>query len=246
MNNTLSQQEIESICAVLGDEKHGFSKSELMRFLANCNIADISNNSRNNDLTYTIGSNKKTWLYNCLVKKIHTSNSYDCIFTFIETALKPISHTVQDKREKYSYIVEELNKVLLFIGLMVDKSGKIINARKANTLDEVDERVNHLQKKLYDRAIHYEVMKYCSSDFLRKDFFDAVFEASKGLAQRVRDITGLGTDGCSLFNTAFSLNDPFLFFNSLKTDSERNEHNGLKELLSAIFHLVRNPGSTYA
>lgn len=43
-----------------------------------------------------------------------------------------------------------------------------------------------------------------------------------------------------LFNTVFALNDPFLFFNSLKTDSERNKHNGLKGLLSATFHFVRN------
>ncbi len=241
MNKTLSPQELESICAILGDTYKGFTKSELKQFLANCNIAEVDDGSRNNGLTYTTGLNKKDWLYNCFAEKINTSKSCDCVFLFVETALSPISHTSQDKREKYNYITEELNKVLLLIGLMVDSSGKIIDAPKANSLSEVDERVNHLQKKLYDRTIHYEVMKYCSSDFLRKDFFDAVFEASKGLAQRVRDITGLGTDGCSLFNTAFALNDPFLFFNSLKTDSERNEHNGLKELLSAIFHLVRNP-----
>lgn len=241
MNKTLSSQELESICAILGDTYNGFTKSELKQFLANCNIAEVDDGSRNSGLTYTIGLNKKDWLYNCFAEKINTSKSCDCVFLFVETALNPISYTSQDKREKYNYITEELNKVLLLIGLMVDSSGKIIDAPKANSLSEVDERVNHLQKKLYDRAIHYEVMKYCSSDFLRKDFFDAVFEASKGLAQRVRDITGLGTDGCSLFNTAFALNDPFLFFNSLKTDSERNEHNGLKELLSAIFHLVRNP-----
>ena len=241
MNKTLSPQELESICAILGDTYKGFTKSELKQFLANCNIAEVDDGSRNNGLTYTTGLNKKDWLYNCFAENINTSKSCDCVFLFVETALSPISHTSQDKREKYNYITEELNKVLLLIGLMVDSSGKIIDAPKANSLSEVDERVNHLQKKLYDRTIHYEVMKYCSSDFLRKDFFDAVFEASKGLAQRVRDITGLGTDGCSLFNTAFALNDPFLFFNSLKTDSERNEHNGLKELLSAIFHLVRNP-----
>ena len=27
----------------------------------------------------------------------------------------------------------------------------------------------------------------------------------------------------------------------MKSPSEKNEHNGLKELLNAIFHLVRNP-----
>ena len=76
---------------------------------------------------------------------------------------------------------------------------------------------------------------------MRKDYYDAVFEATKGLAERVREITGLATDGGTLFQTAFSKNDPYLFFNELKTDSEKSEFTGVKELLEAIFHLVRNP-----
>ena len=112
---------------------------------------------------------------------------------------------------------------------------------KATTLSEVDKRVNHLQKKLYERSIHYEVVKYCESDYLRKDYFDAVFEASKGLAERVREITGLKTDGGTLFDTAFATKDPYLFFNALSNESEKSEFIGLKELLCSIFHLVRNP-----
>jgi len=67
-----------------------------------------------------------------------------------------------------------------------------------------------------------------------------VFEAAKGLAERVREITGLKLDGGKLFDTAFSTKDPYIFFNSLQTESERSEFIGLKELLSSIFHLVRN------
>ena len=70
-----------------------------------------------------------------------------------------------------------------------------------------------------------------------------VFEAAKGLAERVRQISGLTTDGGMLFQTAFSKNDPYIFFNAMKTESERSEFTGLKELLDAIFHLVRNPAA---
>lgn len=89
-----------------------------------------------------------------------------------------------------------------------------------------------------NRAIHSEVQKYCI-----KDYYYAVFKAAKGLAQRVRDITGLTIDGGTLFQTAFSKNDPYLFFNSMKTDIEISEFIGLKELIEAIFHLVRNPAA---
>ena len=56
------------------------------------------------------------------------------------------------------------------------------------------------------------MQKYCIKDYLQKDYYDAVFEAAKGLAQRVRYISGLTIDGGTLFQTAFSKNDPYLFF----------------------------------
>lgn len=121
--------------------------------------------------------------------------------------------------------------------------GRLIEVVQAKTLDEVDRRVNSLQRQLYNRAIHSEVQKYCIKDYLQKDYYDAVFEAAKGLAERVRQITGLTTDGGTLFQTAFSKNDPYLFFNSMQTDSEKSEFTGLKELMEAIFHLVRNPAA---
>ena len=36
-------------------------------------------------------------------------------------------------------------------------------------------------------------------DYLRSDYYDAVFEAAKGLVERVRQISGMTTDGGTLF-----------------------------------------------
>lgn len=48
-------------------------------------------------------------------------------------------------------------------------------------------------------------------------------------------------DECtSLFNTAFSVNNPKLAVNSLQISSEKNIQNGLKEMLNGITHMVRN------
>ena len=243
MDKTINQNELKAICAILADTNNGFSKSELKKFLSDSHIEAVDDGYRNNGIIYSFGLNKRDWLYNCFVKEVNNINSFECVFRFIETALNPISYTTMDKRDKYNYIVEETNKVLCLLGLGINESGKIVYVKKANNLEEVDERINHLQKKLYERSIHSEVYKYCRQDLLRKDFFDAVVEASKGLAQRVRDISGLGIDGSELFNEAFSSKDPIIFFNKLSNSSEKNEHNGLKELLNSIFHLVRNPKS---
>lgn len=236
----LNQQQVKAICDVLGHTDKGFTKKELSNLLRSSNIELVEDGSFNNGIVYKVGLNKKDWLYNCFVNEISVTHSQKKIFKFLATAFDPVSFTDENKRDKYKYLLESVNKVLLLAGFSISSEGKLEKVVAAKTLDEVDRRVNSLRKELYNRAIHSEVQKYCIEDYLRKDYYDAVFEASKGLAERVRGITGLEADGGELFNTAFATKDPYLFFNKMETSSERSEFIGLKELLSSIFHLVRN------
>ena len=239
----LNEQQLKAICDVLGDTSRGLTKTELTRLLRQCLIALIDGRKSSNGYTYTTGLNKRDWLYYCFANEINTHHSIEKIYSFIEKALNPVSYTNEASRDKYNFLLEETNKVLLLVGLSMTKEGRLMEVVQAKTLDEVDRRVNNLRRLLYNRAIHHEVEKYCIKDYLRKDYYDAVFEAAKGIAERVRQITGLSTDGSALFQKIFAKNDPYIFFNALKTDSEINEFTGLKELLESIFHLVRNPAA---
>lgn len=243
MNVTINQQQLKSICDVLADTNHGLTKSELTLKLGQSGIIAVDDGSRSDGYTYEFGLNKRDWLYNCFANEVNTKKTFVKIYNFIENALDPVSYTTSEKRDKYNHLLEETNKVLLLIGLEIQKDGKIKQAVKATSLDEVDHRVNNLHRQLYNRAIHPDVSKYCIKDYLRKDYYDAVFEASKGLAQRVRDISGLSMDGGTLFQTAFNKSNPYIFFNTMQTDSEKSEYIGLRELLESIFHLVRNPAA---
>ncbi|NLT21200.1 MAG: TIGR02391 family protein [Syntrophomonadaceae bacterium] len=239
----LNAQQIKAICNVLADTNRGLTKTELKRLLDQCYIAAVDDGSINNGYTYRIGLNKRDWLYNCMINEVNKHHSFEKIYSFIEKALNPVSYTSESNRDKYNFLLEETNKALLLAGLFISKEGRLNEVTQAKTLDEVDRRVNNLRRQLRIRAIHHEVEKYCIKDYLRKDYYDAVFEASKGLAERVREITCLTSDGSALFQKAFAKNDPYIFFNNLKTDSEINEFIGLKELLESIFHLVRNPAA---
>lgn len=234
-------ENLNAVCEVIADTNRGLTKNELTHLLNQCQIKIQDDGKRINSESYTFGLSKRKWLFNCFAEEINNNKSFAKIFDFIEKVLNPVNYRDISKREQYDFLYEELNKVLLFSGHRVTKEGKLIEETRAKTLDEVDRRVNSLKKELYNRKIHKEVEKYCIKDYLRKDYYDAVFEAAKGVAERVREITGLNVDGGTLFDTAFSTNNPYIFFNSLKNQSERSEFIGLKELLSSIFHLVRNP-----
>lgn len=240
-NKIFTEQNLRNISSIIADTNKGLSKSELQRFLSESRIELLDDGNYSNGISYKIGLNKRDWLYNCFANEINKNKSYNKIMLFINKVINPINYTNIEKREKYNFIFEELNKILLLIGYEINKEGKIIEVERSTTLDEVDRRTNSLKKKLYDRNIHFEVRKYCEKDYLRKDYFDAIFEATKGLAERVRLISGLSSDGNELFQTAFSIKDPYIILNKLSTESEKNEYNGLKEILIALFHLVRNP-----
>lgn len=241
----LNEQQLKSICGILADTSRGLAKNELTEILQRCQISPVDDGNRNiaKGMAYQVGLNKRDWLYSCFVNEVKTNDTDTRIYKFVENALDPIRYTKAEDRQKYNWLFEELNKVFLLVGMQVRSDGKLVVVQKATSLSEVDSRVNSLKKKLYDRLIHSEVAKYCIEDYLRKDYFDAVFEASKGLAERVRDLSGLTLDGGELFQTAFSIKDPFIIFNKLETESEKSEFKGLKELMEAIFHLVRNPAA---
>ena len=240
---TLNQQQLKSLCGVVAHTSEGLTKSELTTLLGQCGMCAVDDGSFRNQFGYTTGLSKRDWLYNCLVAEISKSKSFSRVFSFLQAALNHASYTSIDSRQKYRYLLEETNKILLFAGLSIDQSGRLVAVSQAETLTEIDQRVNHLKKALYDRAIHSEVQKCYIKDYLRADYYDAMFEAAKGSAECVRQISGLTTDGGTLFQTALSKNDPYIFFNAMKTDSERSEFTGLKELLEANFHLVRNPAA---
>jgi len=134
-----------------------------------------------------------------------------------------------------------LNAILSLSGLEYGKDGKFRIGKIASTLDEAEARLKTIQHKFRGRAIHSEVIKYCSAELFQDNYFHAVFEASKGLAQRIRELSGIQGDGAALVDKVFSIENPILALNFLKTDTEKSEHKGFAQLLKGCFAAIRNP-----
>jgi uncharacterized protein (TIGR02391 family) len=75
-------------------------------------------------------------------------------------------------------------------------------------------------------------------ELLVDNYFHAVFGATKSVAEELRQKTGLGSDGSQPVDEALGIGNagsPRLAFNSLRTESERNEHSSLMNLIKRVF-----------
>ena len=98
-----------------------------------------------------------------------------------------------------------------------------------------------MRSLLETRGTHPEVFKYCRAELLEENYFHAVLEAVKGLAERIRQLSGLGSDGAELVNQVFSIKAPILALNALSSETEISEQKGIVNLLVGVFGAIRNP-----
>ncbi len=74
-------------------------------------------------------------------------------------------------------------------------------------------------------------------------FWEAVFAASKALVLHIKDRSGRhDLDGVPLMRTVFSKNNPILKFNSLATQTDLDEQEGMMHLYEGAVMALRNPG----
>lgn len=210
------------------------------KYLVECSIQDISTKSKSVGLGYIPGDSKSKRIYKCFINEVHRTNNDLKIVSFIERALDP-SRFADSKR--YDDVLNDINSVLLFMGCEINKSGKVKIVKKATTIDEVQERINALENEAKKRNVHLEVLKYCKREYLDKDYFHAQFEASKGLFQRIRDLTNQNVNGTKLINGVFSTDEPMLILPNLKLTerTDKDEFLGYKHLFEYVVNAVRNP-----
>jgi uncharacterized protein (TIGR02391 family) len=216
---------VEGLARVLGDCGTG---SDIDRALAACGLEDHSGISTK--------WRRLDWVFAASQRQHGCANH---ILAFIRAYLAPTRYV--DRTEQFEARRQALNVHLAFAGLEYAPDGQFHRRDTARTLDEAEARVRTLRAKFQGRRIHPEVLKYCRAELLQDNYFHAVFEAVKGLAQRIRDLSGVQLDGAALVDAVFSLNQPVLAFNTLTTDTEQSAHKGFAALLKGCFAAVRNP-----
>jgi uncharacterized protein (TIGR02391 family) len=78
------------------------------------------------------------------------------------------------------------------------------------------------------------------------NYFHAVLEASKSLAEEIRRRTGRTEDGVNLIDAVFEIGKrghPLLALNTMSADTERSRQSGLANALRGVFGSLRNPAA---
>lgn len=220
---------LESLAKVLGDTNEGFTGTEIGKLLFECNIPDP-------------WPNMTKWkrLYEAFSQKQQSDGCSNNICSFIQHSMNPARH--YNDPDWYASTRYKLNQILSFEGLSLGEDGKLSKATKASTISEAAARASKLKESLINRKVHSDVLKFCKEELLVDNYFHAVFEATKSVAEKIRSKTGLGSDGSTLVDKAFSFKSsiPYLALNSLQTQSEQSEQKGFMNLLKGLFGTFRN------
>lgn len=219
---------LEAVCRVLGDTNDGLTGAEIGYILTDMGIPDPD-----------AAGTKWKRLFNALALAQNTHGYGNYLLMFITRAMSPARYV--SSPELFHLRQDRLNVTLSFAGYGVRDDGKIRGTTRESTVAGARARAGRLRSVLESRGTHREVFTYCRAELLEENYFHAVLEAVKGLAERIRGLSGLGSDGAELVNQVFAVKNPLIAINSLTTETELSEQKGVANLLIGLFGAVRNP-----
>lgn len=223
---------VEAVCNVLAaTDRPGLTGSDIHLLLLGQGIEPFED----------LGWSKRRALHIQLMAQQDADRSANCVIRFITDAMDPARY-VQD-RARFDALRASLCEVLSLVGLKVNDAGKVARAPAATTLDDVAKLAGRLQTELGRRGVHPQVIRYCEEEILRQSIFHAVFEATKGVAERLRTMSSSTADGAALIDYCFSAKtgSPVIRINGLRTETEKSEQRGFANLLKGVFGTFRNP-----
>lgn len=225
-----SDPSLQALCDILGATETGLTGTEIERFLAQCGIDDVAPSVT-----------KQHRLFAALRAKQIADRCANNVLQFLTHAMSPVRHV--RNREHFESERMKINRVLAFNGLTLDSDGQLRAVQAARTIDEAEARATTLRKALIDRRVHADVLRFCRAELVTDDYFHAVFEATKSVAEKLRVKSGCDTDGAQLVDDALAigrLGHPRLAFNALSSESERSEQTGMVNLIKGVFGAFRN------
>ena len=224
-NVTFTQAQLASIADALGHTEDGLMDSEIDHLLATCKIKDV-----NPDLS------TRYRVFYALAHDQYTHGNRNGCLAFIRHAMRTERFVLAPRR--FEPLRMRLNQAMRLAGVTVLESGALDRAEALPS--EATRRAQKLRASLTRRGVHADVLKCCREELLADGYFNAVQEAVKGVADKLRTRTGLTYNGIRLVDDALTGTPPILALNSLETEDEQHEQRGFANLVRGAFGMFRN------
>ena len=187
------------------------------------------------------GSNKPDRIFNALKQKQKQDSCGNNVLKFISDIINPRRYNddVEFEKDRGS-----INEKLSYEGIEISKDGVPKSVSKAKTITEAKERSSKIKEKVHGITIHRNIIPFCEEEWLKDNYFHAILEITKSVAERLREMSGYHSDGSELIDECFGLGKekkPMLAFNMLQKESEESEHKGFGNFCKGFFSMYRNP-----
>ena len=224
---TFTQDQLEAISGALGASANGLTNPEIEFLIRSASMVDPGKMT------------KRHRIYNACVESQNSKRNRTHVLEFIRLAMSPARYSQEPHR--FEPMRAALNQALAFAGLVVDEAGALKSADVVTTLPEAQRRARELRADLEGRGAHADVLIFCRAELLANDYFHAVQEAVKSVADKMRNKTGLSDDGGILVDRVLGGDLPLLAINPRRTVSEKSEQSGFANLVKGAFGMFRNP-----
>lgn len=226
MNHTLEPFKLpalERLSQIIGDLYTGSQITDLFR---KAGIEGIGHD----------GGTKWRFLYRTFEEMQKKQYGTHNVLKFLEAVCDPQQYFGSPNAHKH--ILDQINEVLNFYGIKINDKGKAIHTgQKQETVPQKESEDTRL---FHNRGYHSEVVKHGREQFEHGHYFDAVDECCKAFTKYVSEKSQLDKHGFDLMSSALSLKGT-LKLNSQKTETERNEQEGLMHLCMGLMKSIRNP-----
>jgi uncharacterized protein (TIGR02391 family) len=224
---------VQDIAEIMGStESPGLANREIEQLLAAAGIPDVLD-----------APNKRSRLATALLQQQQRDGSSTAINRFLTEAMTPARYL--RARDRFEQLRKALAEPLSLVGLEITAQGRLGPAiETATTLDDVARIAGRLRYELNRRGVHPEVIRYCDEELIRQSLFHAIFEATKGVSERLRKMSRLPGDSSALVDACFGAGGgPRMRINAYETESDWSEQKGFANLVKGIFGTFRNPAA---
>lgn len=224
-----SASAVEEVCKVLGDAVSG---PQIPNLIAPLKVPAEPG-----------GGQGTKWkrLFNAVVARQNKSQDGKALIRLVMEVMAPVRF---GSTAEFEAVRTRVNERLLLSGFEVRDDGKVVRAKAARTVGEAQHRADDLRAELARRDVHPDVLAFCRAELMQQNYFHAVLEASKSVADKLRILAGETGDGTRLVEAlCFPAASPRVRFNSLVTEWERSEQTGIATLMKGLFSTFRNPAA---